>query len=112
DVGAFDFPVGMVRGPGFDLSFSGLTTALLYTVRDLPEHEVEQRRGDLAASYQAAVVGQLTAKLERALQDGEWSAVALGGGVAANSLLRERTAASCAERGLSLKLVPSESCTD
>jgi N6-L-threonylcarbamoyladenine synthase len=73
---------------------------------------VQRRRADLAASYQAAVVGQLTAKLERALGGGEWRAVALGGGVAANSVLRDRTAAICEERELRLKLVSRELCTD
>jgi N6-L-threonylcarbamoyladenine synthase len=112
DPEAFELPVGMAREPGLDFSFSGLKTALLYAVRDLAAGELESRRADLAASYQAAVVGQLTAKLERGLRDGEWPAVALGGGVAANSLLRERVAAVCEERGLRLKLVPSELCTD
>ncbi len=112
DPAAFDFPVAMAREPGLDFSFSGLKTALLYAVRDLDEVELERRRADLAASYQAAVVGQLIAKLERALGDGGWQAVALGGGVAANSLLRDRTAQLCEERGLRLKLVPGELCTD
>jgi N6-L-threonylcarbamoyladenine synthase len=112
DPGAFSFPVGMARDPGLDFSFSGLKTALLYTTRELDSREVARRRADLAASYQAAVVGQLTAKLERALGDGEWRAVALGGGVAANSLLRDRTAAICNDRGLRLKLVSRELCTD
>ena len=71
------------------------------------EGELRARRADLAASYQAAVVGQLVAKLERALDGGEWDAVALGGGVAANALLRERAAELCEERGLRLKLVPA-----
>ena len=71
-----------------------------------------ERRADLAASFQAAVVGQLTAKLERALDGGEWPAVALGGGVAANGPLRTRVGEICAERGLPLKLVPRELCTD
>jgi N6-L-threonylcarbamoyladenine synthase len=57
-------------------------------------------------------VGQLTAKLERALKGGEWSAVALGGGAAANGPLREATAALCERRGVRLKLVPLELCTD
>jgi len=112
DPEAFDFPVAMAREPGLDFSFSGLKTALLYAVRDLDRGEPERRRADLAASYQAAVVGQLTAKLERALEDGDWQAVALGGGVAANSLLRERTTDLCEERDLRLKLVPGELCTD
>jgi N6-L-threonylcarbamoyladenine synthase len=112
DPTAFDFPVAMSRDPRLDFSFSGLKTALLNAVRELGEDEAERRRADLAAGYQAAVVGQLMAKLGRALRSEEWGAVALGGGVAANSLLRERTAELCEERGLRLKLVPAELCTD
>jgi N6-L-threonylcarbamoyladenine synthase len=112
DPAAFEFPVAMSRDPGLDFSFSGLKTALLYAIRELGEPELERRRADIAASYQAAVVGQLIAKLERGLAGGEWESVALGGGVAANTLLRERTAAVCDDRGLRLKLVPGELCTD
>ena len=112
DPDAFEFPVAMSRDPGLDFSFSGLKTALLYAIRELDEGELEARRADLAASYQTAVVGQLVAKLERALDAGEWDAAALGGGVAANALLRERAGRLCAERGLRLKLVPAELCTD
>jgi N6-L-threonylcarbamoyladenine synthase len=112
DAEAFEFPVGMTRDPGLDFSFSGLKTALLYATRELGPAETDHRRADLAASYQAAVVGQLVAKLERALDRGDWESVALGGGVAANGLLRERTEAVCRERGLRLKLVPGELCTD
>ena len=112
DPEAFSFPVAMARDPGLDFSFSGLKTALLYAVRDLGEAEAERRRADLAASFQAAVVGQLVAKLERALEAADWPAVALGGGVAANTLLREHVEALCAERSLRLKLVPAELCTD
>ena len=112
DPDAFAFPVAMQRGPGLDFSFSGLKTSLVYAVRDLEPGELERRRSDLAASFQAAVVAQLTSRLERAIDDGGWEAVALGGGVAANALLRERAAAVCAERGVRLKLVPPELCTD
>jgi N6-L-threonylcarbamoyladenine synthase len=109
---AFEFPVAMAQGPGLDFSFSGLKTALLYAVRDLGPEEAEARRSDLAASYQAAVIEQLSARLKRALKDGEWPAVALGGGVAANGLLRARVEELCEERGLRLKLVAPELCTD
>jgi N6-L-threonylcarbamoyladenine synthase len=112
DPDAFDFPVAMTREPGLDFSFSGLKTALLYAVRALEADEVDRRRADLAAGYQAAIVGQLVAKLERALRADEWEAVALGGGVAANAMLRERVGELCRERGLRLKLVPAELCTD
>jgi N6-L-threonylcarbamoyladenine synthase len=112
DPEAFDLPVAMSRGPGLDFSFSGLKTALAYLCRDLGPDGVEERRADLAASFQAAAVGQLTAKLDRALRAGEWQAVALGGGVAANGALREGVAALCERRGVGLKLVPMELCTD
>ncbi len=112
DPGAFAFPVAMARDPGLDFSFSGLKTSLVYATRELGAEGVAERRADLAASFQAAVVGQLTAKLERALDGGEWRAVALGGGVAANGHLRDRVAEICSKRGLRLKLVARELCTD
>ena len=112
DPEAFTFPVAMTRDPGLDFSFSGLKTALVYAVRDLGEEEVKARRADLAASFQAAVVGQLVAKLGRALEHGEWPAVALGGGVAANTLLRDRAGRLSEQHGVELKLVAPELCTD
>ena len=112
DPEAFKFPVAMARDPGLDLSFSGLKTALVYKVRELGSERVATSRADLAASYQRAITGQLAAKLERALDAGEWPAVALGGGVAANAELRERAEAICRQRGLRLKLVPIDLCTD
>jgi tRNA N6-adenosine threonylcarbamoyltransferase len=86
DPEAFSFPVARV--PNHDFSFSGLKTALLYTVRDLPSHELEERRADLAASYQRAIVRAL---VERTLATAESlgaDRVAVVGGVAANSELR------------------------
>ncbi len=112
DPTAFEMPVAMARDPSLNFSFSGLKTALVYRCRELGEQGVSERRADLAASFQAAVVGQLTAKLKRALKKGDWDAVALGGGVAANGPLRAAVAELCAEQGVSLKLVPGRLCTD
>jgi N6-L-threonylcarbamoyladenine synthase len=112
DPEAFEMPVAMSRDPGLDFSFSGLKTALAYLCRDLGPGELEKQRPDLAAGFQAAAVGQLVAKLERALKKGDWEAVALGGGVAANGALREAVAALCDRRGVQLKLVARELCTD
>jgi N6-L-threonylcarbamoyladenine synthase len=109
---AFEMPVAMARDPGLDFSFSGLKTALVYLCRDLGPEGVSERRADLAASFQAAVVGQLVSKLKRALKRGEWEAVALGGGVAANGPLREAVGRLCEEQGVRLKLVPVALCTD
>jgi N6-L-threonylcarbamoyladenine synthase len=112
DPTAFDLPQGIRSDAPLDFSFSGVKTALLYKTRELGPEESERRKADLAASYQAAIVAQLTSRLERALADGDWPAVALGGGVAANGPLRDRVASICDERGLRLKLVARELCTD
>jgi N6-L-threonylcarbamoyladenine synthase len=112
DPSAFPMPVAMSRDPGLDFSFSGLKTAVVYLCRDLGPEGVAERRADLAASFQAAAVGQLVAKLERALKRGEWDAVALGGGVAANGPLRDAVAELCERRRLDLKLLPLALCTD
>jgi N6-L-threonylcarbamoyladenine synthase len=113
DPTAFEFPLAMTNDPRLDFSFSGLKTALLYAVRDLGEEAARERTADLAASFQAAVVGQLVAKLRRAIRrDRDWRAVALGGGVAANTPLREEVSELCKAEGLELKLVARELCTD
>ena len=84
---AYDFPVARV--PGLDFSFSGLKTALLYATRDLAPDELEQQRADLAASYQRAIVRALVGRVREAAGEGP---IAVVGGVAANSELREALA--------------------
>ena len=86
DAHAFDFPVARV--PGLDFSFSGLKTALLYAVRDLGPAETERRRADLAASYQRAIVRALVQRLREAATTTGLARIAVVGGVAANSELR------------------------
>ena len=86
DRNAFSFPVARVSG--LDFSFSGVKTALLYTVRDLGPDETERRTADLAASYQDAIVRALTAKVRAAADETGLARVAVVGGVAANSALR------------------------
>jgi N6-L-threonylcarbamoyladenine synthase len=63
-------------------------TALLYTVRDLGETEVERKKADLAASYQGAIVRALTRRVHEAVERTRLEQVAVVGGVAANSGLR------------------------
>ena len=86
DATAYSFPVARV--PGLDFSFSGLKTALLYAVRDLPADELERRRGDLAASYQHAIVRALVQRTREAARVVRTDRIAVVGGVAANSELR------------------------
>lgn len=112
DSRAFDFPLGMRRGDSLDFSFSGLKTALVYKVRDLGPERTMERRADLAASYERAVVESLIVKLGQALERTGHRRLALGGGVAANTLLRARVAEECEARGLQLKIPPPSLCTD
>jgi len=86
DATAYSFPVARV--PGLDFSFSGLKTALLYAVRDLPADELERRRADLAASYQHAIVRALVQRTREAARVVRTDRIAVVGGVAANSELR------------------------
>jgi len=83
---AFSFPVARV--PGLDFSFSGLKTALLYTVRDLGEEDAETRRADLAAAYQDAIVRALVQRIREGAERTGLERLAVVGGVAANSALR------------------------
>src|SRR5205085_3491162 len=86
DPQAQPFPVARV--PGLDFSFSGVKTALLYAVRDLPPAELERRRADLAASYQRAIVRALVERTNEAAERLGAARIAVVGGVAANSELR------------------------
>jgi len=102
DRDAFSFPVARV--PGLDFSFSGLKTALLYAVRELGEEETHRRRADLAASYQHAIVRALAARLREGAAQTGVEHIAVVGGVAANSALREALPDA--------SFAPLELCTD
>jgi N6-L-threonylcarbamoyladenine synthase len=102
DPEAFSLPVARV--PGLDFSFSGLKTALLYTVRDLEPQELERRRADLAASYQRAIVRALVERTLEAAEKTGLERIAVVGGVAANSELRGAMPKAA--------LAPLELCTD
>jgi N6-L-threonylcarbamoyladenine synthase len=102
DPEAYDFPVARV--PGLDFSFSGLKTALLYAVRQLDAEELEQRRPDLAAGYQRAIVRALVGRTREAAAVTDASKVAVVGGVAANSELRAALPDAA--------LAPLQLCTD
>jgi len=107
DPAAFDFPTG-ARVAGLDFSFAGLKTALLYKTRDLGEDETRRRAADLAASYEHAIVEALVARTKRALAAEPEPRLAIGGGVAANRLLRQRAT----ELGVPVHVPPPELCTD
>jgi N6-L-threonylcarbamoyladenine synthase len=88
--------------PGLDFSFSGVKTALLYAVREAGD--LEERRADLAAGYQHAIVRALVEQTLAAAEQLGAEQIAVVGGVAANSELR----ASLPQA----RLAPLELCTD
>jgi N6-L-threonylcarbamoyladenine synthase len=105
DPEAFDFPRS---APGeLDFSFSGLKTALLYAIRDLGD-AASERSADLAASYQRAIVEALVVRTRAALERDGIERLAIGGGVAANSELREAVGGL----GVPVWVPPVELCTD
>jgi N6-L-threonylcarbamoyladenine synthase len=85
---AFDFPRGNNAKGVLDFSYSGLKTALRYTLEKMTDAEVQARLPDLCASYQAAVVESLARRTSRVLADGAYRSVGLSGGVANNRALR------------------------
>jgi N6-L-threonylcarbamoyladenine synthase len=107
DPKAIDFPRAMLHD-GLDFSFSGLKTSVVNYVRKHPEVAT----ADVAASFQAAVVDVLVAKARRAAREVGAKAMALGGGVAANSLLRQRFAEAGEADGVPVFLPSREMCTD
>jgi N6-L-threonylcarbamoyladenine synthase len=93
---------------GYDFSLSGLKTAVIRYVRAHPEVAT----ADVAASFQRAAVDMLVDKARRAAVEIGANALVLGGGVAANSELRERVLDVCTEEGLQAFLPSREMCTD
>jgi N6-L-threonylcarbamoyladenine synthase len=91
-----------------DFSFAGVKTALLYAIRDLGEDAARERAADLAASYQAAIVESLAVRAGQALAHTGLGRLAVGGGVAANGVLRRRLG----ELGATLHVPVRSLCTD
>ncbi|MBM3665621.1 MAG: tRNA (adenosine(37)-N6)-threonylcarbamoyltransferase complex transferase subunit TsaD [Actinobacteria bacterium] len=114
DATAFDFPVGLrSRGPAqLDFSYAGVKTALLYTTRELGDDGVRDRRADLAASYQEAIVRPLVDRLMLAADTHGVPAVSIGGGVAANGRLRDLVEQAASQRGLRVAIPDRALCTD
>jgi N6-L-threonylcarbamoyladenine synthase len=107
DPEAIRFPRA-IMDDGYDFSFSGLKTAVVNYVRKHPDVS----SNDVAASFQAAVVDVLVTKARRAAADVGATGIVLGGGVAANSLLREQILDACEHDGIQGFLPSRAMCTD
>lgn len=100
---------------GLDYSFSGLKTSFLYTLRDnvmLDPDFVEKNRADLAASLQRTIIDILMDKLDKAVKQTGVRTVVIGGGVSANSGVRDAVSDYCRRRGLKAFIPPRLFTTD
>jgi N6-L-threonylcarbamoyladenine synthase len=112
DLLAIQFPRFHRAKNGLEFSFSGLKTALLYKLRETDSPLESQQTADLAASYQEAIVQVLVTKAFVALKQSNLTALAVVGGVSANSRLRTVLSERAAREGIHLSLPPIEYCTD
>lgn len=119
DAKAYQLPRAMLNAEGgLDFSFSGLKTAVRYKIAPPGNVEFEQLSLDpiqvanLAASFQEAVVDVLARKAIKALKQTKLSTLCVGGGVAANSALRERLISDANTKGITLHIAPPSLCTD
>ncbi|MED9821586.1 MAG: tRNA (adenosine(37)-N6)-threonylcarbamoyltransferase complex transferase subunit TsaD [Christensenellales bacterium] len=102
-----------VQTPGrYDYSFSGLKTALINTVHKLRQNGQDVPAADIAASFQHAAVELLSEKAVLAAKESGSSVMALAGGVASNSGLRNTMNDKCQRAGLRLVMPPPILCTD
>jgi N6-L-threonylcarbamoyladenine synthase len=111
DPQAFSFPRPLINDDDFNFSFSGLKTSVRYHL-DATPRDAQERRADVAASFQAAVVDVLCTKTLRAARSLEVRTVALAGGVSAKSALRAELRARGASVGLRVLVPPLAYCTD
>ena len=108
--GAFQFPRPMLDRPGLELSFSGLKTAVLHSVRG---RELTPRlRADVARGVEEAIVGTLAAKAVRALEASGLDTLVVSGGVSANQRLRAALTEEVGQRGGRVYYPRLEFCTD
>lgn len=116
---AFHFPRPL-RDEGYDFSFAGLKTALLYEIHGVGENKTmdalsamnDHKLADLAASYQEAICDVLVAKASRAVDEYDARTLFVTGGVAANSRLRAKMAERMCNLGVRTKFPPMSLCTD
>lgn len=109
---AIDFPRVMLEKGSYDFSFSGLKTAVLNYAHKLEQRGEEVNKADLAASFQEAVVDVLVDKSMMLLKETGLKSLAVSGGVAANSRLKERLKEECDKEGIKFYHPSVILCTD
>ena len=106
------FPIGHVEGSPYDMSFSGLKTAVINLVHNAGQKGEEIDRAGLAASFTKAVSDSLVPRTVRAAKELGYGKVVVAGGVAANSRIRADFQKAAEENGFSLYVPPLRLCGD
>jgi N6-L-threonylcarbamoyladenine synthase len=109
---AITFPRAHIEGAPYDFSFSGLKSAVLNHINISEMKQEEINRADIAASFQEAVIDVLITRTMLAAKDFNMKQVAIAGGVASNSALRDAMATACKENGLTFYHPSPIFCTD
>jgi len=110
DPRAISFPIGRVKG--YDFSFSGLKTAVLYYLRKLAEEEKGMQKANIAASFQKTAITMLVKKSVKAMSETKIMRIAVSGGVAANEQLRETFSREAKKKGFNVYFPDKMLCTD
>lgn len=106
------FPRAYLAEGSLDFSFSGIKTAVVYFVKDKTKEFIQEHRADLCASFQEAQVDVLVDKCFRALNKTGARVLALGGGVACNTRLREVANQRCQDAGIRFSVPDGTLCSD
>lgn len=112
DPEAIKLPSPALPGDTLDLSFSGIKTATLNYLNGMEQKGMEIDRADVAASYTRRIVGAITEKAERALEQTGLKTLVLAGGVAANTHLRAALEEMCRKKGVRLAMPERGLCGD
>ncbi|MBQ9687302.1 MAG: tRNA (adenosine(37)-N6)-threonylcarbamoyltransferase complex transferase subunit TsaD [Oscillospiraceae bacterium] len=108
----YSFPIGHVEGHPYDMSFSGLKTAVINLVHHAEQKGEELDRPSLAASFTRAVSESLVPRTMQAAQDLGYDKIVVAGGVAANARIRADFTAACEQAGVKLYVPPLKLCGD
>lgn len=109
---AIEFPRASIEGAPYDFSFSGVKSAVLNYINGCKMKHISYSEADIAASFQCAVVDVLVSHTMLAAENLGIEKIAIAGGVACNSGLREGVEQACSEKGYRLFLPPPVLCTD
>ena len=108
----YNFPIPKVKSNPLNFSFSGLKTALLYKIREMPNNDIEDNKCNIAASYQEAIIKSLLQRLTKVISLTGIKQISIVGGVASNKRFRKLSEKLKDDLITEIYFPTSEYCTD